>query len=491
MPAVTVGALRGSLVAGFLALASGSPWEASSLLDFVPAATQQLSRPNHLAPLAAVFEDSEHAPVFALASTPPQHGKSTLVAHALVWLMLRHPGESFGYITYQNGKAYQVSREAQWIAERLGLRPEGTLHKWRLPNGSTCVFTGIGGSLTGEPISRFLVVDDPHKDRAEAESPVIRQRIYDWYKGVALDRLHPTASVLVISTRWHVADLYGTLLEDDPARWRRVNLPALVADGTPLWSSARSVDWLLQKRRDVGEYEWWSKWMGEPRPRGSNVFRDVHYYDSLPDQYRVGVGADMAYTAKTSSSYSSYVVLACDSRGELPVFYVLDVARVHEDPPAFRKRLAALKARYPGALILWYTSSTERGLADLLRKDPDSNRSIPIIPVVATADKFVRAQPFAAAWNDGRVLLPSAAYLEREQKSADWIPEFVSEVCSFTGVGDASCDQVDAGAAAHDLLAKTGGKIRPRAVKDKFTGPLVVADKREGEAELPDGFVWG
>lgn len=486
-------------------LTSDNPWDVP-LLDFVPTCTPALVRPNHLEPIASIFEDSERSPVFALSSTPPQHGKSKLIEHGLVWLMLRHPGSSLGYVTYQNAKANDVSQDTQWIAERIGLRVEGTLAKWRLPNGSSCIFTGIGGSLTGQPIDRLLVVDDPHKDRAEAESPIIRQHVVDWYKGVALDRLHPTASILVNQTRWHTHDLFGQLSEDP--RWRKVNLPALSKENLPLWPSARPLEFLLEKRKMIGEYEWWSKWMGEPRPRGTSVFRDVHYYDELPLQgYRVGIGVDMAYTAKTSSDYCAYVVLACARNKEgLPVFYVLDARRMHADTADFGKTLRQVKASYPGANMLWYTSTTERGVADLVRKDPDKKRSIPLLPVVAAADKFVRAQPVAAAWNDGRVLLPSETYLvatDQVQKVAEWMPDFVSEVFSFTGVGDQHDDFVDALVGGHDLLAKTTGGQKPKAVQGKFAAPLVVPDRPDTastfaktsdearKADLPPGFVWG
>ena len=46
---------------------------------------------------------------------------------------------------------------------------------------------GIGGPLTGRG-AHLLLIDDPVKNREEAESPTIRQRNKDWYTS---DRLHP------------------------------------------------------------------------------------------------------------------------------------------------------------------------------------------------------------------------------------------------------------------------------------------------------------
>jgi predicted phage terminase large subunit-like protein len=62
---------------------------------------------------------------------------------------------------------------------------------------------------------------------------------------------------------------------------------------------------------------------------------------------------------------------------------------------------------------------------------------------VAKADKFIRALRYAAAWNAGKVLLPT---------SAPWLEEFLSEHASFTGVRDKRDDLIDAAVAAFDLL---------------------------------------
>jgi predicted phage terminase large subunit-like protein len=61
----------------------------------------------------------------------------------------------------------------------------------------------------------------------------------------------------------------------------------------------------------------------------------------------------------------------------------------------------------------------------------------------AEGDKFIRAQPVAAAWNAGKVLVP---------RSAPWLEAFIAEVCGFTGIDDDHDDQVDALAAAFDVL---------------------------------------
>ena len=53
-------------------------------------------------------------------------------------------------------------------------------------------------------------------------------------------------------------------------------------------------------------------------------------------------------------------------------------------------------------------------------------------------DKFVRAQPVATAWNEGRVRVPASS------QGAAWLGPFIDTVCRFTGVSDRHDDDVDA-----------------------------------------------
>jgi hypothetical protein len=60
----------------------------------------------------------------------------------------------------------------------------------RPPGGVLSV--GIGGGLTGRPAD-LLIIDDPIKDRKEADSETYRQRVWDWWTDVASTRLAPGA----------------------------------------------------------------------------------------------------------------------------------------------------------------------------------------------------------------------------------------------------------------------------------------------------------
>lgn len=414
-------------------------------------------RPTHLLPLIHEIERAEHESVRALVSVPPRHSKTETLLHAVAWWVARHPEKTVAYATYGDRLTKSKSRLARDYARAAGveLRDDGSaLNEWRTPQGGGALFTSIGGPFTGQGCD-LLIIDDPHKDRAEAESQIIRDTVYDWYRGTSYSRVEPGGGIIVCHTRWHPDDLIGRLLRDADESWRRVFLPALSDAGEPLWAERWPAAELERKRVGVGPYEWASTYMGEPRPRGGAVFDDVRFYDKLPEgkSFRVTVGLDLAYSAKTHADWSVAVVLA-EYDG---TYYLLDVVREQTTPSEFAKRLRQIHASHPGARWLWYTSTTEAGLADLLRKEC----GFPLLGEVAKADKFVRAQPVAAAWRDGKVLVPSGAA---------WASAFVSELASFTGVNDKHDDQVDSLAAAFDMAVRGAALAKPRATTTQFAG---------------------
>lgn len=392
-----------------------------------------------------LFAEAERREVRALVSVPPQFGKTETILHGCAWLLARHPEWSFGYSSYSSEIVRSKSRSARDYARLAGVqfRDDATsTSEWRTRHGGGMLARSIGGSLTSMGLN-VLVVDDPHKDREDAESALSRQRIHDWFTSTARTRVHPGGSIIVCHTRWHSDDLIGRLSKelkpDGSPQWEVINLPAIDAGGNPLWHQ-RPKSFLDEARR-ASEYDWWSLYMGSPRPRGTSVFRGVSFYDELPKlRYRVGKGVDLAYTAKTRADWSTSVVML-EANDE---YYVTDVRRAQVEAPDFIRELAMVDVVWPGPWH-WFSSSTERGLADVVTDLGDLG--VVIEAVLATADKFVRAQRFAAAWNDRRVHVP---------RNAPWLKAFVDELGAFSGVGDRKDDQVDGAVSAFERLQSIG-----------------------------------
>lgn len=419
------------------------------LLDFIPAVSPRYAAPHHLAPLLALFERIARGErVFAVVSCPPRHGKTETELHAIAWLLARRPALQLAFVGYAQRFAETKSRKARGLAREAGVPladDAQSRQDWRtgVADGGLWA-SSIGGALTGTGF-QALFIDDPVKDRATAESAAMREHTWEWFTDTAFTRLEPNGSCIVTQTRWHSEDLAGRLLKQG---WESVSLPA-INDGTDprreigeaLWPERWPVEALedIRKHGNLGDYGWYSLYQGQPRPRGGALFKDVTTYASVPDPARYVVGLDFAYTAKSRADYSVAVVLAKAGTQT----FVREVLRHQVAAPEFAQALRVLKARYPLAKFVAYVGGTEKGVVDLLNKES----KLDITATPARADKFVRAQAAAAAWNQGTLSVPAAG--------APWLDAFLEEVCSFTGVGDAHDDQVDALVSAFDNLSTT------------------------------------
>lgn len=428
------------------------------LYDLIPRLSPELEAPYHLDPLVQELESAiapHQGQRFFWFSVPPRHWKTVTLEHAIVKHLARWPGESVGYISHTQSFANKQSREIRKIGRRANFsfsRDSNRQDEWELEEGGGLVARGIEGEATGRGF-RLLVIDDPIKGRETAESSVERERIFNAIEDDFVTRLASDGTAILVHTRWHPDDPIGRYRKRE--HWRGCNIKAL--SGVEENQALLPAHWpfeVLAPIRKANVYKFASLYQGEPRPRGGARFGEptkFSYPDELPTKgYRVAYGADLAYTAKTHADFSVCVKVA--RVGDL--YYVLDVRRAQVDAPSFTLTLKSLHSLEPGPM-LWFASGTESGAAQFIQQ------KIPAFKVrPTTADKFVRSERVSEAWNAGQILVPGG-----ENRPA-WVDDFLDELTNFTGVRDAHDDQVDALAAAFELLRKEpdeGGAVRVRS----------------------------
>ncbi len=117
--------------------------------------------------------------------------------------------------------------------------------EWETSKGGGLRAVGVGGGVTGFGAG-LIVIDDPVKSRAEAESPTYRDKIWEWFNDDLYTRLEPNGAIILIQTRWHEDDLAGRLLremqEEDGEQWEVINLPALAEAGFTAETQRRGED---------------------------------------------------------------------------------------------------------------------------------------------------------------------------------------------------------------------------------------------------------
>lgn len=422
---------------------------ADSILDWIPLMSPQYEKPKHLKKLLEVIARMQYEPVYAWCSVPPRFSKTESILHSVVWRLMQDPTCEIAYCTYEANLAYSKSRKMRELAERCGVqlkRGASGVQEWWTAQGGRVIATGIGGPITGKG-AHWLIIDDALKNREEAESPVIRQKHWDWLTSTAMTRVEPGGSVLINATRWHDDDLIGRVQHEFPD-WVGIHMPALYEDEfgveRSLWPSRWSVAELNKKRRLVGEFDWASLYQGQPRPKGGRLFKSATRYN-LPmiaesdTPYKIIIGADPAATEKTSADFSTAIVLAVTGEWNTVDFRadVLEVYHKQVEIPEFVARLRDLAVKW-GAPIAVEAVGGFKAVPQMLR---NLDKRLKVFEAPTLGDKFTRALPCSAAWNDNRLRVP---------QQADWLNDFLHEVEKFTGVKDAHDDQVDALAHAYN-----------------------------------------
>lgn len=411
-----------------------------------------------------------------IITMPPQEGKSQRVARRFpLFALLRNPDLRIAIASYEANVARRWGRAIRDdIIENphLGLRVSPTKsaqHEWELSGGRKGgVFTaGVGGAMTGRAVDA-LIIDDPVKDREQADSEVYRDKVWDWWTDTAKTRLAPGAPVILIMTRWHPDDLAGRLLEREKDQgWEVLSIPAKCEDPAvdPL---GRDLGEYLESSRGRTQAEWealeagsasrtWSAlYQQRPTPAEGLVFQqpwiDKHRAPSgqgLPTFVRRLVAVDPAAKSKKGSDETGIVVLALDNRGHA---WVLDDRSLRGTPTEWG--LAVWNA-----LISWRATEVvveDNQGGDMVRSVLDTTWNLAaaqhalqmMVPAVtqitANQSKRIRAESVAALYENGKV--------HHANDGTQRLKKLEDQMTSWTGDGK-SPDRIDA--LVHGLRALT------------------------------------
>lgn len=343
----------------------------------------------------------------------PQHGKSEGSTRLLPSNILgKYPNTKIAIGSYSDPFARQFNRDVQRIIDSTAYHnifPNTTLNESNVVATSGAwlrnshifevvdhkgglMAVGRGGALTGFKVD-VMIMDDLYKDSSEGNSPVIREKVIDWYTSVVQKRLHNDSQQLIVFTRWHEDDLIGFIektdnvvvcnswdeidysLENDPQTWIKINFESLKESdptefdprmfGEALWPSRHSSEKLI-KEREKNEHEFNCMNQGNPESQEGLLYQPFKTYTEIPS--RVIVKGNYTDVADTGDDYLCSITYDCAYVDKEKYCYVTDIVYTQEAMEETEKTVPLMLNRVGTRKCKVESNSGGRGFARTIEK---------------------------------------------------------------------------------------------------------------------------
>lgn len=350
---------------------------------------------------------------------PPRHGKSELASKRFpAWCLGRDPTRQIIAASYNSDLANDFGRNVRNIVDEPEFRevfPDVSLatdshaaNRMNTNHGGAYVAAGVGTAVTGRG-AHIALIDDPFKDREEADSERRRELVWDWYRSTLFTRLMPGGSIVLIQTRWHADDLAGRLLDAEGDQWEVLELPAIDDYGQALWPEWYDEAALARIRATIGPREWSALYQQRPQPDEGTFFQRDWFkeWETLPALRYYG-SSDYAVT-DGGGDYTVHHVWGIDAGGAI---YRVDGWRGQTTSDVWIEEKLNLIARHKP--LAWFGEGgvIQKAIEPMLKRRMLERKvfcRLEWLPSVA--DKPTRARSFQAMAASGRVYMERGADL--------------------------------------------------------------------------------
>lgn len=394
---------------------------------------------------------------------PPQHGKSMSLTEAFPsWYLGKYPTNRVIEASYNEETAERFSRRNKekilnygGALFGIGIGDINRSTEFELDNHQgRMISRGIMSGITGNP-ANLLLIDDPIKNRVEADSPTTRSRIWDEWQNSLKSRLAAGAKVVLIMTPWHEDDLAARILRSEHNA-TLLRLPVEAEEDDPLGRSpgeplcpelGKDEAWLRDFKHayirdpDGGARAWSALYQCSPRVEEGNLLKRNwwQYYreDSLPKLGTEVISVDAAFKDKDSNDFVAISVWG--KRGN--DYYCRYMLNQHLNFLATIQAIRAVRMLYPGArAALIEDKANGSAIINVLQQE------MFCIPVNPRGGKVARVNSISAAIESGHVYLPIGA---------PWVNDFVDQCSAFPNA--AHDDMVDSMSQALSYLLYASG----------------------------------
>jgi len=314
---------------------------------------------------------------------------------------------------------------------------------------------GILAGITGEGAD-LMIIDDPIKNREEANSETYREKLWQEWIDTLSTRLHPGAIVIVILTRWHEDDLQGRLLNPEYGRvlpWDVYNLPLEAEEddilgrkpGEPLWPDRYGYDFIEERKNYPNSFN--ALYQGRPTAQEGNMIKrewfenDINWYIPTPEFLNKMPILCMSVDATfkdTSKSDKVDIQIWGKARNS---FYLVDNMNARMDFLATLQAIKNFKAQYPnigmifvedkanGSAIINVLSQELTGIVPVNPLGGKESRVQSVLPYLVSNVKLPRNKSFTQSMLQEWYAFPNGTH----DDSVDSMTQAISQMIYFYG----------------------------------------------------------
>lgn len=450
----------------------------SSLIGFTEYTKPDFRPADHHRWIADALEKVERGEIKRLMLfMPPRHGKSELASRRFpAWYLGRNPDKQLITATYSTEFAEDFGRDVREIVRDddyrnifgTSLAADSTSRgRWRTAEGGVYFAVGVGGPITGRG-AHLALIDDPVKNRQDAESETLRESTWHWYTSTLRTRMMPGGAIILICTRWHEDDLAGRLLkaqDESGEKWEIISLQALRdEDGQEkaLWPAWYPVEELRKIRGAIGPRDWLSLYQQTPTSDEGTFFKREWFqpYKERPEQLSVYITGDFA-TQADAGDFTEIGVWGIDKEQNI---YALDWYSAQTTTDVWVDELLQRVRTWQPQWFVAEGGVIRRAVEPWLKKQMLETNTFTACEWLPTSgDKPSMARAFQAMASCGKVKIPLTV----------WGQQLIDQLMKFpAGTFD---DKVDACGLLGRFIAKTFPptvKAPPRV--PSFDEPLLV-----------------
>ena len=357
----------------------------------------------------------------------PRHTKSEFASNFLpAWMIGKQPDLKIIQATHNAELAVRFGRKAKTLMDseeykeifNTRLREDSqAAGKWETAQGGEYYAAGVGGSITGRGAD-LLIIDDPHSEQ-DAMNRASFDRVYEWYTSGPRQRLQPGGRIILVMTRWNVADLTGKLQraqkEPKADQWEVIEFPAILPSGSPVWPEYWKKEELEAVKASVSITKWNAQYQQNPTAEEGSIIKrewwNVWEKEEIPPLMHVIQSYDTAFMKKETSDYSAITTWGVFKPDEdtPPQLILVDAVKDRFEFPELRKIAKEQYDYWKPESVIIEGKASGLPLTYEMRK-----LGIPVINFTPSRgnDKHTRVNSVAPLFEAGQIWAPDAKFAE-------------------------------------------------------------------------------